>query len=110
AHFYAQKTVVGDVEDPKAELTVTEARDLRPGAAVGDTINIEIAAQPAGRIAAQTAKQVVLQKLREAEREVVFEEYAGREGDIISGVVQRIEGSGNHRSVYIDLGKTEALL
>ncbi|MHB8575313.1 MAG: transcription termination factor NusA, partial [Dehalococcoidia bacterium] len=110
AHFYAQKTVVDEVEDAKAELTVSEAHALRANAMVGDTINIEIAAQPAGRIAAQTAKQVVLQKLREAEREVVFEEYVGREGDIISGVVQRIEGSGNHRSVYIDLGKTEALL
>jgi N utilization substance protein A len=110
AHFYAQKTVVQDVEDPKAEITVREARAMRQGVGLGETVNIEIAAQPAGRIAAQTAKQVVLQKLREAEREVVFEEYAGREGDILSGVVQRIEGSGSHRSVYIDLGKTEAML
>ena len=110
AHFYAQKTVVTDVEDDKAEMTLKEARAINPASVIGDTINIEIAAQPAGRIAAQTAKQVVLQKLREAEREVVFEEYAGREGDILSGIVQRIEGSGNHKNVFIDLGKTEAML
>jgi N utilization substance protein A len=110
AHFYAQKIVVAEVEDPKAEMTVKEARGHNPAATLGETVDIEIAAQPAGRIAAQTAKQVVLQKLREAEREVVFEEYAGREGDILSGIVQRIEGSGNHKNVFIDLGKTEAML
>ena len=69
---------------------------------------LEFEATPAnaGRIAAQTAKQVVLQRLREAEREVVYEEYAGKEGDIVSGVVQRLEG----RNVIVDLGKTEAVL
>ena len=110
AHFFAQKTIVADVEDPRAEIALGEARLITPGAIAGETVNIEIAAQPAGRIAAQTAKQVVLQKLREAEREVVFEEYAGREGDILSGIVQRIEGAGGHRNVFIDLGKTEAML
>jgi transcription termination/antitermination protein NusA len=110
ARFFAQKTVVTEVTDPKAEFTLAEARAASPGAKVGDVLNMELEAQPAGRIAAQTAKQVVLQKLREAEREVVFEEYVGREGDIISGTVQRVEGAGTHRSVYIDLGKTEALL
>jgi N utilization substance protein A len=69
-------------------------------------ISIEVTPPNAGRIAAQTAKQVVLQRLREAEREVVFEEYSGKEGDIISGVVHRLEA----RHVFIDLGKTEAVL
>ncbi len=110
AHFFSRKTVVDEVTDPKVELTLKEARSVSPGSVIGDNIDFEIAAKPAGRIAAQTAKQVVLDRLRAAEREVVFEEYAGREGDIISGVVQRVEGSGGHRSVYIDLGKTEALL
>jgi N utilization substance protein A len=110
AHFYMQKTVVTEINDEASEMLLREARRIDPGVTVGDTVNIEVDAQPAGRIAAQTAKQVVLQKLREAEREVVFEEYAGREGDILSGVVQRVEGSGSHKSVYIDLGKTEALL
>jgi N utilization substance protein A len=110
AHFFNQRTIVEEVTDPKAELTLKEARAVRSGALLGETVEFEVAAQPAGRIAAQTAKQVVLQKLREAEREVVFEEYAGREGDILSGVVQRIEGAGSHKCVFIDLGKTEAML
>jgi len=110
AHFYAQKVVVSEVADAKQEITLHDARAMQSGAIVGEMVNIEVAAQPAGRIAAQTAKQVVLQKLREAEREVVFEEYAGREGDILSGVIQRIDGSGSHKSVIIDLGKTEAML
>jgi N utilization substance protein A len=106
---FAQKTVVPeeqDVEDDKIEIPLEEARELSPSTYVGDVVNIEVTPQNAGRIAAQTAKQVVLQRLREAEREVVFEEYSGKEGDIISGVVHRLEA----RHVYIDLGKTEAVL
>jgi len=105
---YTQKTVVADeeFEDDKTQMTVAEARRYRPEAKVGDVLNFEAAPKNAGRIAAQTAKQVVLQRLREAEREVVFDEYAGKEGDIVSGVVQRLEG----RNVIIDLGRTEALL
>ena len=105
---YTQKTVVADedLEDDKIQMTVAEARRFRPEAKVGDVLNFEAAPKNAGRIAAQTAKQVVLQRLREAEREVVFDEYAGKEGDIVSGVVQRLEG----RNVIIDLGRTEALL
>jgi N utilization substance protein A len=103
---YAQKAVVETVEDDKTEITLDEAQVINPRAYVGDVVNIEVMPQNAGRIAAQTAKQVVLQRLREAEREVVFEEYSGKEGDIISGVVHRLEA----RHVYIDLGKTEAVL
>ena len=73
---------------------------------VGDVFEYEATPANAGRIAAQTAKQVVLQRLREAEREVVYEEYAGKEGEIISGVVQRMEG----RNAIVELGKTEAVL
>lgn len=105
-HVYMQKVVVEEVVDSKVEMTPDEARDFRPDAALGDIINIEVTPQSAGRIAAQTAKQVVLQRLREAEREVVFEQYSGQEGDVVSGVVQRLEA----RNVIIDLGKTEALL
>jgi N utilization substance protein A len=103
---YMQKTVVEEVEDPKVEMTLDEARPFQPDAQSGDIISIEVTPHNAGRIAAQTAKQVVLQRLREAEREVVFEEYSGKEGDIVSGLVQRLEG----RNVIIDLGKTEAVL
>jgi N utilization substance protein A len=105
-HVYMQKTVVEEVVDSKVEMTLEEARGFQPDAQSGDVINIEVTPHNAGRIAAQTAKQVVLQRLREAEREVVFEEYSGKEGDIVSGVVQRMEG----RNVIIDLGKTEAVL
>ena len=103
---FNQKLVVDEVTDPKTEMSPTEAQGFLPGAGVGDTVDIEMIVQTSGRIAAQTAKQVVLQKLREAEREVVFAEYADKEGDIISGVVQRVEP----KQVIIDLGKTEALL
>lgn len=103
---FNQKLIVDEVTDPKAEVSLADARGLRPSAEVGETIEIETTVQTSGRIAAQTAKQVVLQKLREAERAVVFEEYADKEGDIISGVVQRVEP----KQVILDLGKTEALL
>jgi N utilization substance protein A len=106
ARVFMQKAVVEEVEDPKVEISLEEARQIQPNTYVGDTVNIEVTPANAGRIAAQTAKQVVLQRLREAEREVVFEEYSGKEGDIISGVVHRLEA----RHVYIDLGKTEAVL
>ncbi|HEX5479848.1 MAG TPA: transcription termination factor NusA [Dehalococcoidia bacterium] len=103
---FTQKAVVEEVEDPNIEMTLDEARRIKPDAQIGDALQFEATPENAGRIAAQTAKQVVLQRLREAEREVVYEEYAGKEGDIISGVVQRLEG----RNVIVDLGKTEAVL
>jgi len=103
---YTRKTVVEEVTDPRIEMTPKEARALKPDAVVGDNVDIETAAHDGGRIAAQTAKQVVLQRLREAEREVVYEEYSGKESDILSGMVQRFEG----KNVIIDLGKAEAVL
>ncbi len=106
ARVFAQRTVVEEVEDERTEIDLEGARILDPKTYLGDVVNLEVFPQNAGRIAAQTAKQVVLQRLREAEREVVFEEYSGKEGDIISGVIHRLEA----RHVYVDLGKTEAVL
>jgi transcription termination/antitermination protein NusA len=103
---YTRKTVVEEITDPRTEMTPQEARALKPDAVIGDNVDIETAAHDGGRIAAQTAKQVVLQRLREAEREVVYEEYSGKESDILSGMVQRFEG----KNVIIDLGKAEAVL
>jgi len=106
---FARKTVVEveeDVADDGLEIPLEAAKEHAPNTYIGDVIEIEIFPKNAGRIAAQTAKQVVLQRLREAEREVVFEEYSGKEGDIISGLVHRLEA----RHVYIDLGKAEAVL
>jgi N utilization substance protein A len=103
---FTAKTVVEEIEDDKIEMTVAEARQFKPDAVLGDLVMFDATPANAGRIAAQTAKQVVLQRLREAEREVVFDEYSGKEGDIVSGVVQRLEG----RNAIIDLGRAEALL
>lgn len=105
-HVYQHKMVVEEVSDPKTEMTLDEARRYKPDARIGDTVTIEVTPQGAGRIAAQTAKQVVLQRLREAEREKVYEEFAAREGEIVSGVIQRVEP----RQVIVDLGHTEAVL
>ncbi|MBI2304423.1 MAG: transcription termination/antitermination protein NusA [Chloroflexi bacterium] len=103
---YSHKTVVAEVQDGKTELSLAEAHLLKATAQLGDVVAVEVAARDAGRIAAQTAKQVVLQRLREAERDVVFEEFSGKEGDIVSGIVQRIEP----KQIVIDLGKAEAIL
>ena len=103
---FSHWNVVEEVENADEELTLKEARKIQPDARLGETVAQEIEIKNAGRIQAQTAKQVVLQKLRETEREAVYEEYSGKEGDIISGVIQRLEG----RNAILDLGKTEALL
>lgn len=103
---FAQKRVVESAEDTRTEISLVEARKIKPGAELEDTLDVELAPLSSGRIAAQTAKQVVLQRLREAEREVVFEEFADREGDILSGIVQRVEP----KQIVVDLGRTEAIL
>ncbi len=103
---YVQRTVVENVADPRYEISLAEARNIKKDAQIGDTVEVESTPKNAGRIAAQVAKQVILQRLREAERDAIFAEYAEKEGDIISGVVQRIEP----KQIIIDLGRTEAIL
>ena len=105
-HVYAIKTVVEDPEDEVTEISLAQARTIKPDYEVGDVIEIEVTPANFGRIAAQTAKQVVVERIREAERGIIYEEFMSREGDILTGLVQRVE---NH-NVYIDLGKTEAVL
>lgn len=105
-HVYYRKTVVEVVEDERLEMSLEEARLLDPEFEVGDLFESEVTPRSFGRIAAQTAKQVVVQRIREAERGMVYDAFAGREGDIVTGLVTRIEG----RNVIIDLGKTDALL
>ncbi|MBI2907252.1 MAG: transcription termination/antitermination protein NusA [Chloroflexi bacterium] len=104
--FVIKKTVAETVADPQKEISLKDARKLQKDVAFGETVDIEITPPNAGRIAAQTAKQVVMQRLREAEREVVFEEFADKEGDIVSGIVQRIDP----KQITIDLGRAEAML
>ena len=103
---YQEERVVAQVEDPQAEISLQDAKKTKPDATIDDVISTEVHPSHAGRIAAQTAKQVVLQRLREAEREMVFEEFSNREGDVVSGIVQRIDT----KHIVVDLGKTEAIL
>ncbi len=103
---FVQRQVVEEVRDPRTEISLEEARAENPNARLDDIVEEEVTPQNFGRIAAQTAKQVVLQRLREAERELVYEEFTDREGDIVTGIVQRIEP----RAVIVDLGKVEATM
>ncbi|MEN6521980.1 MAG: transcription termination factor NusA [Armatimonadota bacterium] len=103
---YCQKDVVEEVRNDHTEITVDEARKHNPDAVVGNSIEIEVTPENFGRIAAQTAKQVVVQRIREAEREKVYEDFGDRIGEVVTGTVQRKE----QRNVFINLGKVEALL
>lgn len=103
---FSRKNVVEDVEDPRTEISLEEAREVDPRYNLDDIVELEVTPKEFGRIAAQTAKQVVVQRIREAERNLIYEEFRNREGDIITGIVQRQE----QKNVYIDLGKIEAML
>ncbi len=105
-HVYFRKTVVEEVEDERVEMSLEEARLLDPEFEVGDMFESDVTPRSFGRIAAQTAKQVVVQRIREAERGMVYDAFAGREGDIVTGLITRVEG----RNVIVDLGKTDAFL
>jgi len=101
------KTVVDVVEDPLQEITVEDAKkEFNPDSKIGDTIRTQNIPNSAGRIAAQTAKQVVLQRLREAEKELVLAEYEGKEGEIFTATIQRIEPG----KIVVDTGRAEAIM
>jgi len=99
-------TVVEEVSNPQQEVSLAEARVYDPHCQLGDQIEMEVTPTEFGRIAAQTAKQVVIQRIREAERELIYENYVDRVEDIVGGLVQRFD----QRNVIIDLGRTEAIL
>ena len=103
---YAVRQVVEEVTDPKREVTLAEARKSNPAVEVGGEILISKPTDVLGRIAAQTAKQVIMQKVREAERDTIFNEYNGRVGELVNCIVKRTEGP----DVIVDLGRTEARL
>jgi len=104
---FRARLVVEEVDDSATQMTIDEAQAVQPGAEIGDLVETEQLDQEAfGRIHAQTAKQVVLQRLHEAERNVVFDEYASREGELITGTVSRVEP----RAIVLDVGKAEAIL
>lgn len=105
-HAFETKTVVETVQNKDEELTAQEAAKLSPGSALGDTVELPIPLTDLGRIAAQTAKQVIFQRVREAERDIIFDEFKDKAGHIVSGTVLRKE-----KNIYfISLGKTEAVL
>jgi len=103
---FAQKEVVEEVTDERLEISLEDARKIDPRYEIGDTAQIEVTPKEFGRIAAQTAKQVVVQRIREAERGIIYETFLDKKDDIITGTVQRIE----QKNVFVDLGKTEAII
>ncbi|AKG53773.1 transcription termination protein NusA [Dehalogenimonas sp. WBC-2] len=103
---WAEKTVVELVTDSRTEITMAEARRVQPGIQLGEPVLVEDTPHDAGRIAAQTAKQVILQRLHEAENTAIVDEYAGKAGDIVSGMIQRTEP----KQIVIDLGRAEAIM
>ena len=110
--MYAQKEVVDEVITPATEVTLDAARKIDPNAQLGDLVNVEIKTQAFGRIAAQTAKQVIIQGIREAERGMVFENFSSKEHEILTGTVLRIEPSSGDMTIRIGQGadRTDALL
>ena len=104
--LYAVKRAVEAVEDPVHEMTLGEARRIDPAAEIGSEVRIKKNTEALGRISAQTAKQVIFQKVREAERETVYQEYSGRAGELVNCTIKRVEGP----DYVLDLGKTEAKL
>ncbi|MFC1856177.1 transcription termination/antitermination protein NusA, partial [Thermodesulfobacteriota bacterium] len=104
--IYEFVTVVEDVEDSYKEIILDEAHEYDPEAEIGDSLGLKIDSSDLGRIAAQTAKQVIIQKLREAERENIYNEFKSRKCEIVNGTVQRFE----NRDIIVNLGKTDAVL
>lgn len=102
----AEKTVVDDVFDDSFEISLEDAKKINPVYELGDTLEMEVTPSSFGRIAAQTAKQVVVQRIREAERGVIFDQYSDRENEIMTGVIHRQERG----CYYLELGKAEGIL
>lgn len=103
---YALKTIVDEISDSATEMSLEQAKRFGPDFEIGDMVEVEVTPKKFGRIAAQTAKQVVMQRIREAERGLIFDEFSNREEDIVNGVVSRFD----RKNIVIDLGKVEAVL
>lgn len=103
---FARKEVVDQVFDPRLEISIEDAKQINPNYQVEDVVELEVTPKNFGRIAAQTAKQVVTQRVREAERGIIYSEFIDREEDIMTGIVQRLDS----KFIYVSLGKIEALL
>ena len=104
--IYSYKTVVEEVEDPETEISLKDAQNIDKKLNLGDTIDEEVTPADFGRVAASTAKQVVVQKIREAERNSIIDEFGEKEGELVTGIVS-LEDENNY---YIDLGRTNGIL
>ena len=105
-HVFSIKEVMENANDEVTEIDLKDAKKINPDVEIGDSVEIEIVPRDFGRIAAQTAKQVIIQKLREVEREITFTEYNDRKGEIVSGIIQKAD----HGIVIMDLGKLEGVM
>ena len=105
-HIYSQKTVVEEVTDKVSQISLEDARKIKASYDLGDTVNVEIQSKDFGRIATQSAKNGILQKIREEERKSLYEQYYEKQNDVITGVVQRING----KNISINLGKVDTIL
>ena len=105
-HVYATKTVVETAENEYLEISLADAKKISKKYDIGDIVDVEIVPKNFGRIAAQTAKQVVVQKIREAERDIVYTEFNDKKGEIVTGIVQKVDGN----AVVLDLGKLEGIM
>ncbi|NLU52292.1 MAG: transcription termination/antitermination protein NusA [Clostridiaceae bacterium] len=103
---YVLKTIVDEVADPATEISIEQAKRFGADFEVGDIVEVEVTPRKFGRIAAQTAKQVVMQRIREAERGIIYDEFSNKEEDIVSGVISRFD----RKNVIIDLGRVEAIM
>lgn len=105
-HVYAQRTVVEEVLDDNLHISLEDAKEISKKYEMGDIVEHEVTPKNFGRIAAQTAKQVVIQRIREAEREATFNQYLGKEGDIVNALITTLD----KRGLVVDIGKTEAII
>src|SRR5699024_3829869 len=103
---FARKKVVDEVENEREEINLDEAREIDLSYEIGDIVEQEVTPTNFGRIAAQAAKQVVTQRVREAERDIIYEEYIDREEDVLTGIVERVDA----HTVFVNIGKVEAKL
>ena len=106
AQIFARKVVSEEVEDESQQISLEEARALRPNYELGDIVEIDVTPADFGRVAAQTAKQVIRQKLQDVEKGKIYDEYIEKENEILTGIVERVDPKG----VYVELGRTEGLL
>ncbi|MBQ2058729.1 MAG: transcription termination/antitermination protein NusA [Firmicutes bacterium] len=105
-NVYMRRDIVEEVEDPFSQASLEEAQEINPAYEIGDVIEYQVTPRDFGRIAAQTAKQVVVQRIREAERKMIYDDYADRQGEVVTGTVARLSGS----TVFMNIGRAEGIL